>query len=198
MVQLLWCCILGTQEYSIYGLQSHWESHLLTDPFQKPLVQNYLSLLAAFPRAPTSPLSQSGLLGMYCTHRSTKKFVLLPRRDGRQDQQAVDRKKTAHILLGLFFCSGSIPGENNRWKQAELQLFPFSRVSKLMHTILYMCRRSDSTTRKGFCIWSFPDRVTGSSARKAGYHYQPKRQSSCGNSAVKVFMNVKARLFPRP
>lgn len=103
MVQLLWTCILGTREYSIYGLQSHWKSYLLTDLFQKPLVQSHLSLLAAFPRAPTSPPSQSNLLGMYCTHRCTKKSLSYSQEEmADRTSRLLTEKNSPHFTWSVF------------------------------------------------------------------------------------------------
>lgn len=63
-----------------------------------------------------------------------------------QQQDAV--RKSAHILLGLVSWSG----EEGKWKEVKLPAILLSKVSSIFHTALCMCRRCDSTARKGCSI----------------------------------------------
>lgn len=102
----------GPQEYSIYGLQSHWKRSFANRTFPETFGPKASFLLTTFSRAPRSSALPVEPV-RYALHKQVhrKVFVPLPRRDGSQEQAVV--RKSAHILLGLIFCSG----EEGRWKQ---------------------------------------------------------------------------------
>lgn len=131
----------------------------------------------------------------YCTSRHTKKNLSCSQEMAARCR--LSSEKTAHIQPILVFCYGTVPGKKKRCKQAELPVVLLSKVIYLLHAILHMCTRCDSTAGKNCSIWPFPPITVTSPAGGAGYHCQSKRQNSCGNSAAKMFVNVKP-WFPQP
>jgi len=129
---------------------------------------------------------------MYCTSRYTKRNLSCSQQMAAR--RRLSSEKTAHILLILVFCSGTVPGKKKRWKQAELPVDLLSKGIHPLHAILHMCRRCDSTARENCSVWPFPPITVTPPAGEAGYHHQSKWQNNCGNSAVKMFMHVKAWL----
>lgn len=66
---------------------------------------------------------------------------------------------------------------------------PFQGIKHFSHCTVYV-QKMRFHSKEGLQYLPPP-------ARRAGHRHQSERQNSCGNSAVKVFMNVKAWLFPQ-
>lgn len=90
-----------------------------------------------------------------CTAQvSAQLLLLLPSRDGSQEQAAV--RTSTHVLLGLVFCSGTALGQVEAGQTPSCSPFQGYEPS-LWNTVLCMCRRPDSTARTGCSICPFSD-----------------------------------------
>lgn len=135
--------MLGTQDLRLlFGLQSHWKRSFPKEHFQKPLVQKQFSCWAPSPELPNPPFSQWSLPEMHCTSRCTEFLLLLPSRDGSQEQAAA--RTSTHILLGLLFCSGTVLEQVEPGQTPSCSPFQGYETS-LWNSVLCVCRRSDST-----------------------------------------------------
>lgn len=126
MVQLFWvvCWELMTSGYSLAYKATE------KDNFLKNMSRNLWSksnfLAEHLPQSSQILHSPSEAYQKCTAQRGAQLLLLLPNRDGSQEQAAV--RTSTRILLGLLFCSGTVLGKRAGGSRSISQLFPSPRV----------------------------------------------------------------------
>lgn len=124
------------------------KGHLLTEHFQKPM-SKIIFLANHLPKSSQILCSLHQAYGIGTAPAGAQKSTCLVPKKRRQPGAGLlsERQPTSCLVcfsvLGLF--RGTEQGETGQTPSCS----PFPRVSNILHSILCMCRRSDSTAKKG-------------------------------------------------